>query len=56
MHVVNGNLLNGVDNTTYLNNAAITDMEIPNALENVTMSDAANTRTVGSSHKQWSRV
>lgn len=46
MHVVNGNLLNGVDNTTYLNNAAIRDMEIPNALENVTMSDAANTRTV----------
>lgn len=46
MHVVNGNLLNGVDNTTYLNNAAIRDMEIPNALENVTISDAANTRTV----------
>lgn len=46
MHVVNGNLLNGVDNTTYLNNAAIRDMEIPNALENVTMSDVANTRTV----------
>ena len=46
MRVVNGNLLNGIDNTIYLNNAAIRDMGIPDALGNVTMSDAANTRTV----------
>ena len=46
MRVVNGNLLNGIDNTIYLNNAAIRDMGIPDALGNVTMSDVANTRTV----------
>lgn len=46
IRVVNGNLLNGIDNTIYLNNAAIRDMGIPDALGNVTMSDVANTRTV----------
>ncbi len=46
MQVVNGNLLNGVDNISYLNNVSIRDLAYPDMIKKIEMKEASNQRII----------
>ncbi len=46
MHVVNGNLLNGIDNISYLNNISIRDLAYPEMIKKIEIKEASNQRII----------
>ena len=46
IHVVNGNLLNGIDNISYLNNVSVRDLAYPDIIKNIEIKESPNRKII----------
>ena len=46
IHVVNGNLLNGIDNISYLNNVSVRDLAYPDIIKNIKIKESPNRKII----------